>query len=307
MTVRFLHHIALAVPDLSVGHKFYTDFGLDGRAEGNRAVFRCADRDQDQMVLVEGKSRKLHYVSFGARPDAMPALQQRLEAAGVRLLDPPNESPGPGLWFKDVEGMLVNVRAAESAPWNNVANDFRINGPGHLNRVGVRGFPPRDMVIKPRRLGHVLRFTARLNEQVDFYTRIVGLKLSDRSQDIIAFLRSGEGNSDHHIFGLIADSRPGFHHASFEVANVDEVGLAACRLLDKGYQDGWGFGRHVIGSNFFHYVRDPWHGMAEYFCDIDYIPADMQWEPKNYPPEDSLYVWGPNVPEQFPMNFEGQE
>jgi hypothetical protein len=44
--------------------------------------------------------------------------------------------------------------------------------------------------------------------------------------------------------------------------------------------------------------------MAEYFCDIDYIPADASWKPTDYPAEDSLYVWGPKPPEAFGMNFE---
>jgi hypothetical protein len=85
---------------------------------------------------------------------------------------------------------------------------------------------------------------------------------------------------------------------------VDEIGMGACRLLDKGYRDGWGLGRHVIGSNFFHYVRDPWQSLVEYFCDIDYIPETAEWKPTNYPPEDALYVWGPKVPEDFGVNFE---
>jgi hypothetical protein len=130
------------------------------------------------------------------------------------------------------------------------------------------------------------------------------MRLSDRARDIVAFLRSGEGGSDHHLLALLKCDRPGFHHASFEVANVDEIGVGACRLLDKGYRDGWGFGRHVIGSNFFHYIRDPWGSLVEYFCDIDYIPGEMDWKAKDYPPEDSLYVWGPRVPESFGMNFE---
>ena len=32
---------------------------------------------------------------------------------------------------------------------------------------------------------------------------------------------------------------------------------APCHMPDKGFADGWGLGRHVLGSNYFHYVRDP--------------------------------------------------
>jgi hypothetical protein len=116
-----------------------------------------------------------------------------------------------------------------------------------------------------------------------------GHGLSDRSHGIVAFLHAA-GGSYHHIFGFIVGDRPGYHHASFEVANIDEIGLGATRLIDKGYRGGWGFGRHVIGSNLFYYVRDPWNSLAEYFCDIDYIPAGMDWQATNYSPENALYV-----------------
>jgi catechol 2,3-dioxygenase-like lactoylglutathione lyase family enzyme len=303
MTIRSLQHVALAVPDPAAGRKFYGDFGLEGREEGNRIVMRCHGRDQDQVILVEGKKKRLHHLGFGARAEGIEGLKRRLQQNGSPLLDAPREAPGDGIWFRDPDGALVNVRAGEPAQWLP-APDWRINNPGHLNRVGVPGHPPRDLPIRPRRLGHTLLFTPNIDKQIDFYTRVVGMRLSDRAQDIVAFLRAGEGGSDHHLLAFLKSDRPGFHHASFEVANVDEVGVGACRLLEKGYRNGWGFGRHVIGSNFFHYIRDPWGSLAEYFCDIDYIPGGMDWKPKNYPPQDSLYVWGPTVPEDFGRNFE---
>ena len=302
MTVRSLQHIALAVPDATVGKKFYTDFGMEGREFGKRIVMRCHGRDQDQVILVEGKKKQMHHVCFGTKAGELEGLKKRLAQAGVKLVDAPSETPGEGIWFRDPDGLLVNVRVAEAAKWRTVA-EWKINNPGHLNRAGVPGHPKRDTRVRPTRLGHTLRFTPQTEKMIDFYTRVVGLQLSDRAQDIVAFMR-GHGGSDHHIFGFIKSDRPGFHHASFEVGNVDEIGMGACNLLDKGYKDGWGFGRHVIGSNFFHYIRDPWDSLAEYFCDIDYIPADSNWKATNYPAEDSLYVWGPKPPEAFGMNFE---
>ena len=35
----------------------------------------------------------------------------------------------------------------------------------------------------------------------------------------------------------------------------------------KGHQEGWGLGRHTIGSNFFHYNPDPWGSWIEWFSD----------------------------------------
>jgi catechol 2,3-dioxygenase len=76
-------------------------------------------------------------------------------------------------------------------------------------------------------------------------------------------------------------------------------------MADKGYTKGWGLGRHVLGSNYFHYVRDPWGSFAEYSCDIDYIPKSQQWVAGNHAPEDSLSLWGPEPPDYFIANHEG--
>lgn len=303
MTIRSLQHIALTVPDAAAGRQFYSDFGMHAREDGRRVIMRCHGREQDQIVLIEGARKRLHHICFGARAEAIEAIKRRLEQNGHKLTDAPRETPAEGIWFHDPDGVLVNVRDAAPAPWLP-APEWKINNPGNLNRSGVPGHPPRDLPVKPRRLGHTLRFTADLERQTDFYTRIVGMKLSDRAADIVSFLRNGEGGSDHHVLGFIKGDRPGFHHASFEVANLDELGVGACRMLDKGYRNGWGVGRHVIGSNFFHYIRDPWGSLAEYFCDVDYIPADCDWKPKDYPPADALYAWGPGVPDDFGVNFE---
>lgn len=303
MTIRSLQHIALTVPDAVAGKTFYADFGLQPHEDAKHIAMRCVGRNQDQIVLLEGAKKRLHHICFGARAEAIKEIQQRLEQNGHKLVDAPRESRADGIWFHDLDGALVNVCTQTPAPWLPAA-DWKINNPGHLNRAGIVGHPPRDMLIQPRRLGHTLRFTADLDAQTNFYTRIVGLKLSDRSPGIVSFMRSGEGGSDHHIMGFIKSDRPGFHHASFEVGNIDELGVGACRMLDKGYRDGWGFGRHVIGSNFFHYIRDPWGSMVEYFCDVDYIPGDFDWQPTDYLPADSLYAWGPAVPDDFAVNFE---
>ena len=72
----------------------------------------------------------------------------------------------------------------------------------------------------------------------------------------------------------------------------------------KGFSRGWGLGRHVLGSNFFHYVCDPWGSFSEYSAGIDYVPADCDWNGGDHAPEDSFYVWGPNPPDYFTHNAE---
>ena len=63
-------------------------------------------------------------------------------------------------------------------------------------------------------------------------------------------------------------------------------------------------GRHVLGSNYFHYVRDPWGSYSEYSADIDYIPPTCDWDAGDYALEDSIYLWGPELPKDFITNHE---
>ena len=49
-----------------------------------------------------------------------------------------------------------------------------------------------------------------------------------------------------------------------------------------------------------------WGSYAEYSFDIDYIPASTAWEAWSTPAENSLYLWGPDVPADFVRNHETQ-
>jgi catechol 2,3-dioxygenase-like lactoylglutathione lyase family enzyme len=309
MAVTNLQHFALAVPDPAIGRDFYQAAGLDAIERGSGIAMRCAGRDQDQILLVEGPRRRLHHISFGTTAAGLDAVRRAAEALGAARRDPPNETPLAGLWLEDPDGILVNVRIAEAAPSRGGPDALGgqqrwvINSPGHYDRRAARGALERDAEVLPRRLGHVLQFTPDPVAKKDFYTRVLGMKLADHVGDALAWFYC-DGGSDHHVVAFGKSDGPGFHHASFEMAGIDHIGVGARRLLDKGYRDGWGLGRHVIGSNYFHYVRDPWNGLIEFFSDIDYIPEGSAWLPKDWPEQDSLYLWGPGVPDDFIVNYE---
>jgi catechol 2,3-dioxygenase-like lactoylglutathione lyase family enzyme len=160
--------------------------------------------------------------------------------------------------------------------------------------------------VRPRRLGHVLLFTPNVARATAFYTGMLGMRVSDTVQGgLLAFLRTA-GDSDHHVLAFAQSERSGFHHASFEVGSLDEIVLGAERVVEAGYRSAWGLGRHVIGSNFFHYLRDPWNGMAEYFWDIDFLPDALAWEVRDWAPADGFFLWstGGPPPDDFVVNFE---
>jgi catechol 2,3-dioxygenase-like lactoylglutathione lyase family enzyme len=301
MTVESLLSFALTVPDLEVGRKFYATFGLLPEERGATMAFRCEGRDQDQLLLVEGRRKRLNHLKFGAAAEGLAAIRARMRERRIPEIDAPNTSFGEGLWLADPDGHAICIVEERAMPWRPAA-PVALNTPGNYPRIGERACPPSHQV-RPHRLGHVLLHTPDVAGMVEFYGAILGMRLSDRVDWTIAFMHV-PGGGDHHVVAFLASDRPGFHHASFEVASPDEIGIGAMRVLAAGYKDGWGLGRHVIGSNFFHYLRDPWNSMAEYFSDIDRIPGDGSWRALNHPPGDALFRWGPPVPDDFGANFE---
>lgn len=303
--IRSLLHIGLIVPDLEVGRAFYELFGLHAVASGRDLVFRCPGRDQDQVRLMPGEKKKLAYTAFGTNETGMAELKRRLEKAAVPVVAAPFDVPFGGIWFKDPHGDWINVQVAEPAPVSEVLPS-EINAHGRYRRVG-RACDPSSVNKKavPLRLGHLIKFSPDVNVSVEFYTNVLGLRMSDRCMDILAFLH-GSAGGDHHLVAFAKSSHTGLHHISFEVADLDEIEIGAQTLLRAGYKDGFGLGRHIGGSNYFHYIRDPWGSMAEYFWDIDVIPEDdSDWVPLNVPPEEVVMVWATTPPpDDFVVNFE---
>ncbi|MGE4431143.1 MAG: VOC family protein [Sphingobium sp.] len=305
MAVLGVLSVTLEVPDIELGVRFYTDAGLIAEVEGNVARLRCDGQHQAAITLLGGHAKKrLHHIAL--RADDLDGIAARVAGQGGEILPAPEGFAGEGLWVKDPHGLLIHLIAQPpEAPLPAAAAPFEINAPGRVVRIRRsailpgKAYPP----AKPLRLGHVLLFSPDVPASVAFFTQALGMGLADRAQDIIAFTCARQ-NSDHHVVAFAKSSGIGFHHASFQVGDPDEVGRGGRALVEKAGRGDWGFGRHTIGSNFFHYIQDPWGSWFEYYSDIDYIDDYSLWTPTNYDLEDSLASWGPAVPHDFVHNYE---
>jgi catechol 2,3-dioxygenase len=298
--VHSVDHLHFVVPDLTAARTFYSEFGLDVGRKGDALTLGTGGQPHVWGTVGEGPRKKHQYISFGAFEDDIDRFARRLQEMGIARLDPPAGVDSNGLWFHDHDGNLIEIAVAPKTSPNEKSVFAQISaGPGE------RGAPARSMVKRtyPRRLAHVLMFTRDVAKAIDFYSRVMGLRLSDHSGDGIAFMHGIHG-SDHHMVAFGRSDAPGLHHLSWDVGSVDDIGRGAMHMLGKGYDKGWGLGRHVLGSNYFHYVRDPWGSYSEYSADIDFVPVDCDWKSGDHPPEDSFYVWGPNPPSDFVHNYE---
>lgn len=300
--VHSLDHIGLIVPDLAEAKNFYDHFGLDVRAVSSGLEVRAFGNDHVWLRLSAGMAKRLDYISFGIFADDLERFSDRLRKEHIDLLTGrPNHSNN--IWFCDPLGITVELQVAPKV----MPDDKVIRGISSCP-AGTRGAVMRGetSAIHPTRLAHALFFTPDIKKSVQFYCDTLGIRLSDFPGPV-AFLHGAHG-SDHHLIAFAqSDIGIGYHHSAWDVESIEEVGLGAAQMAEAGYKRGWGLGRHVLGSNYFNYIRDPWGSYAEYSYDIDYVPVQQDW-PTAYPkPENSLYLWGPDVPEDFINNYETPE
>lgn len=288
------------VPDLKQAEAFYGNFGLDVREEGNALGIYSTGGSQRWMSLWEGARKKLNHLCFAVFEEDFEPMKRHVEAQGIRLMDAPRGFDSNGFWFTDPYGVMIEVKVAEKSSPNAKSDFTTVSVPAGRAAAPMRSRAAR---VHPRRLAHVLLFTPSVSGAIDFYCRVLGLRLSDRSGEGVCFLHGIHG-SDHHLIAFAKSSAPGLHHCSWDVGGIDEIGRGAMFMADKGFSKGWGLGRHVLGSNYFHYVTDPWGSHSEYSADIDYIPLTQDWEAGDHHPEDGFYLWGPELPQAFVHNFE---
>ena len=299
--VHSLDHFSFAVPDLAKAQEFYDGFGLNTAVDRMHLDLYTFGNSHRWGRVTEGDNKKLIYLSFGIFEDDLERFRKNLREQGIAELEAPAGAASNSIWIHDNNGILLELKVAEkSSP--NAKSVFGVL-PSVVEGARGAGFRGQSTLVKPRRLAHILVFVRDIPESIKFYNQALGLRLSDGAGGGIAFMHGVHG-SDHHLVAFAKSDAPGFHHCSWDVGSLDEIGAGAMQMADKGYIAGWGMGRHVLGSNYFHYVRDPWGSYSEYSADIDYIPVTMDWQGESHVPENSFYLWGPEPPKDFIVNYE---
>jgi len=298
--IHSIDHFALEVPSLAEAERFFSSFGLQVISVENRLELRTLDQPHTWARIHVGSRKRMAYLSLNCYADEFEGLSEQVQAAGGRVAKGVPYVDRNGLWFFDPDGNLLQLTAGPKTTPSGLPPRDEV-----VRRAGQRGVQPRReaKLIQPRRLSHAVMFSSDVDRSVEFYQRALGLRLSDRSRDAVAFMHARHG-SDHHLVAFVSGLSKGWHHSSWDVASIDEVGAGAEQMRKAGYKEGWGTGRHVLGSNYFHYVRDPWGSFAEYSADMDFVPMGTLWSAGDHLPEDSLYLWGPDLPADFVRNTE---
>jgi len=306
LAVHSVDEFVIAVPNLEVAEEFYSLFGLRVEREGDALGLYTYSSAHRYGRVILGPKKRLQWLTMGVYAEDFEAFKSHFQSKGIQTIASMDPLSSDGLWINAPDGFPIQIKVCEKSSPSMPPN--RVFAP-ESNGAGRSPNKSKVQKVHPRYLSHVLLFTKSVKASLAFYEDVLGLRMSDSAgDDLIAFVHSPHG-SDHHLLAFLKSDDYGFHHASWAVDSIDEVGLGSMQMAAAGFKEGWGVGRHVLGSNYFRYIQDPWGGFCEYSFDIDFVPHTIDWPAANHPPDDSLYAWGPDVKPDFGLNYEasGQE
>ncbi|HEY1627339.1 MAG TPA: VOC family protein [Streptosporangiaceae bacterium] len=295
MPLHRLTHVTIGVPNVAETSRYYAEFGLTPLGEGR---FASADGGE-QLRIVYAPRRRLVELGIGADDaDDLAAIADRLRRRGfARHIAAGPPSAGRVVATEPTTGATVVV--AESARLRQRAETAeQSNGPGRADRTGKRAPAVlREEPVRPSRLGHVVIGSADIETIRRFFIDGIGFAVSDEMEGRAAFLRC---STDHHNVMVQSAPVPFLHHTSWQVRDVDEIGRGATAMLDGDpARHVWGLGRHLVGSNYFWYLRDPAGNFSEYYSDLDVILEDQLWQPEVWQGRAAYAAWGPPTPPSF--------
>ncbi|PRY41686.1 VOC family protein [Umezawaea tangerina] len=245
--------------------RFYEDvWGLSRVAEsGDRIQLRGRGPEHHVLTLAAGEDHRLGGIGLAAGSTSDVAeLTERLRAEPVEIL----AASDTRVEFLDPEGRRIEVSCGL---------------PVHAE--------PSPNAYGPDRLSHIVLNSVDLAASKDFYTRVLGFKISDTYEnDQMVFLRC---NALHHCIVLAPGEWTSLNHVAFEVRDTDEVMKALGRMRKAGYDTVWGPGRHGPGGNVFCYFVDPVGNVIEYTAEL--LEVDDDWVPSEWPrTQENADVWG---------------
>ncbi len=283
-----LGYLGFVASDVRAWESFAVDvlgLGIAGRGDDGALALRL-DGHWQRILVAPGDADDLAFVGWEVDDEReLAALVARLRAAGVDVSDGSAE-----LAARRRVRRLVTLRDPDDLPIELYCGAERAPEPFRSPLV------PSGFVADERGLGHVVLASRDQRRAQQFYTELLGLRLSDRVVADIHGYHADIGfyhaNQRHHSLALGAADKKRIHHFMLEARVLDEVGLALDRTLKAGLRIMHTLGRHPNDRMLSFYARTPsgfnfefgWGGR-----DVD----DAAWQPTTH---HCISEWGHHPP-----------
>ena len=262
MNITHMRSISLRSTKPEQCKKFYGGpWGLQPVTEDSgRTFFRGTSSEHHVLEIMEANDTGLDKISFAvSEKSEVDEAAIALKNAGFELIAEPGKSEDPGggyrLLARDPDGNHVEVSC------------------GLSEHDEVTGHPELPAIID-----HLVLNTPNVAAMVDFYTKVLGLKVSDwYEKQAIIFLSC---NDDHHCLAIAISKITGIQHLAFRVYGLEALMLGVGRMRKAGLDPIWGPGRHGPGGNMFTYFADPNGYVVEFTT--DQFKIDENSQPKEW-------------------------
>ena len=292
MKICGLGYIGFHATDLSPWRSFAEDLlgfmpssirtGMRTGSEGTESLYYRLDERSWRVAVHQSDRPGLAYVGWELPDrDALAAAADHLESCGV-----PIER-------KELAGTRgVSDLIAFADPDGN-RHELFYGAPTNLNDrfvspAGVSGF------VTANGMGHVLFMVRDAHAAEDYYTRVLGLRTTDR-MDMGAGKRAifMRANDRHHAVAVTdVLPEPAFHHVMFEVERLEDVGRAWERVGKSTTPVLMTLGQHANDPMLSFYVTSPSACGIEFGCGGTLVD-DARWAVREVGPEE---LWGHRGP-----------
>ncbi|KAJ9161694.1 Glyoxalase/Bleomycin resistance protein/Dihydroxybiphenyl dioxygenase [Coniochaeta hoffmannii] len=307
-------HVYYKHKDIERAKEFMDDFGFYAAKQvGERLYYRGYGEEPFVICIEKADKDEFGGAAFVVESEddlhnAAKILPKETKPSEVYEL---KDAPGGGkcvTFYDPVDGFPFHLVYGQT-PVERMDPHFpevKINFPTVKERPKntFRRFEKRPAPV--HKLGHFGMCVTNYAKCYEFYSTFFNfypseLVHNDKGVDVTVFFRLNRGDElvDHHCFFFFEGPRaPHVHHSSFETHDYDTQVLGHDWLRHKGWENCWGVGRHIMGSQIFDYWFDPAGFILEHYVDGDLL--DMS-EPihKNPASPDNLHVWGPDLPPTF--------
>ena len=280
--IRQMGYVVIAAPDPDRSARDLADItGVRISHSAVDATYVSSNARFCEVAYLRGDKHGIRAVGLEAMDEAaVDEVQRRAQSDGLTIL---SDTP-----------LLPQVKRAVrfATPFGPI---FEVHTPIAREAIASASLNGKRV----RRLEHVnLRATDPRGFH-DLVTRLLGMKLSDRTtQYERAWYRAADGF--HHTFA--AGPGNGLHHYAFDAHGLHDLAGTADALVAKGRNLLWGVGRHGPGNNLFSYYLDPDGCVVEVSFGLERIDNDDLHEPGNWPFDTSSNVldrWGSKPPEAY--------
>ncbi len=282
--VKRLGHVTLTTPDLQRQLDYYQAIiGLSVIDRTRDRAVLATKLGVETLVLERGDTADLSAIALQIAPGAdLSDVGRELTSRNIAFEVRSDVTPGiaKAIVFRDVYGTPLEI----FSDYTFAKAEKQVSG------------------IMPIKLGHVARFVEDARAGAEFYTGLLGFRISDWRTTVSVFMRCGP---DHHTVNVFEGQKPGFAHIAFEMKDFSELQRACDVLASNDLKLDWGPSRHNIGHNIACYHKN-WDGLRiEVYTEMDQMKdealgyfeprpwhEDMPQRPKVWPAETSRNYWG---------------